>query len=140
MRVGIDTPEFELALAILKKKIENLEMSVYNYYMMMLLTLWLIIIVKIFANLKGNLIRLIFVQVCIKSTKVDMKFALNCFKDDIQVKETHTTLTAETIIKTVANYYNLTLTQLVSKSRTANIALARHMAMYLIREFNGYYF
>ncbi len=132
MRVGIDTPEFELALAILKKKMELegvsatmiddevLHFMANNYC-------------QDIRELEGQLNRLIFDSILYKIDKVDMRFALNCFKDDIQVKETHTTLTAETIIKTVANYYNLTLTQLVSKSRTANIALARHMAMYLIR-------
>lgn len=131
MRIGIDTPEFELALAILKKKIElqgnttKIDEDVLNFM----------------ANnyshdvrqLEGQLNRLLFDSILYKVDKIDMKFALNSFKDDIHVKETHTSITAETIMKTVANYYNLSLTQLISKSRTANIALARHMAMYLIR-------
>ena len=63
-----------------------------------------------------------------------MKFALRSFKDDIQVSQSQEQLTPESIIKTVATFYNLTPTQLISKSRTANITLARHMAMYLIKD------
>ena len=43
-------------------------------------------------------------------------------------------LTADKIKKTVAEYYNLSLAQLVSKSRMSNIAMARHISMYLIRD------
>lgn len=41
------------------------------------------------------------------------------------------------IIETVANYYSLTLQQLQSKERTANLVQARQVAMYLLRTFGG---
>ena len=133
MRVGIDTPEFETALAILKKKIElqsfNPEMSdeeVLNY------------MASNFASdvreLEGTLNLLIFQSIVENAERIDMKFALRSFKDDIQVSQSQEQLTPESIIKTVATFYNLTPTQLISKSRTANITLARHMAMYLIKD------
>ena len=37
------------------------------------------------------------------------------------------------VINTVADYYNLTPTQLTGKVRTGQIVLARHVAIYLIR-------
>ena len=133
MRVGIDTPEFETALAILKKKIElqsfNPEMideEVLNY------------MASNFASdvreLEGTLNLLIFQSIVENAERIDMKFALRSFKDDIQVSQSQEQLTPESIIKTVATFYNLTPTQLISKSRTANITLARHMAMYLIKD------
>ncbi len=133
MRVGIDTPEFETALAILKKKIElqsfNPEMideEVLNY------------MANNFASdvreLEGTLNLLIFQSIVENAERIDMKFALRSFKDDIQVSQSQEQLTPESIIKTVATFYNLTPTQLISKSRTANITLARHMAMYLIKD------
>ncbi|MFQ7302121.1 MAG: helix-turn-helix domain-containing protein, partial [Beduini sp.] len=85
-------------------------------------------------ELEGTLNRLIFESILEKVDHIDMKFALKSFRDDIQVHQVKDQLTTETIIKTVANFYNLTPTQLISKSRTANIALARHMAMFLIRD------
>jgi chromosomal replication initiator protein len=41
------------------------------------------------------------------------------------------------IIETVANYCNVTLEQLQSKDRTANLVQARQIAMYLLRAFGG---
>jgi chromosomal replication initiator protein len=42
-------------------------------------------------------------------------------------------LTENRIIHTVADYYNLTTQQLTGRIRTNQIAMARHIAMYLIR-------
>ncbi len=133
MRVGIDTPEFETALAILKKKIE---LQSFNSNMIdeEVLSYMASNFAKDVRELEGTLNRLIFESILEKVDHIDMKFALKSFKDDIQVHQVKDQLTTETIIKTVANFYNLTPTQLISKSRTANIALARHMAMYLIRD------
>lgn len=133
MRVGIDTPEFETALAILKKKIE---LQSFNSNMIdeEVLSYMASNFAKDVRELEGTLNRLIFESILEKVDHIDMKFALKSFKDDIQVHQVKDQLTTETIIKTVANFYNLTPTQLISKSRTANIALARHMAMFLIRD------
>ena len=45
-----------------------------------------------------------------------------------------TQLTEQKIINVVADYYNVTPAQLTSKVRTGQIALARHISMYLIRK------
>ena len=42
-------------------------------------------------------------------------------------------LTETRIINTVADYYNLTSNQITGRIRTNQIAMARHIAMYLIR-------
>ena len=47
--------------------------------------------------------------------------------------EVATQLSEQKIINTVASYYRLEPSQLTSKVRTGQIALARHIAMYLIR-------
>jgi chromosomal replication initiator protein len=46
---------------------------------------------------------------------------------------TLSSLTENRIINTVADYYNLTSQQLTGRIRTNQIAMARHIAMYLIR-------
>jgi chromosomal replication initiator protein len=66
---------------------------------------------------------------------IDLNFALEAFSDTyknqpIQKKE----LTVSNIKKCVADYYNLTVSQINSKSRTSNIIVARHISMYLVRE------
>lgn len=133
MRVGIDTPEFETALAILKKKLELQSINA-NMIDEEVLSYMASNFAKDVRELEGTLNRLIFESILEKVDRIDMKFALKSFKDDIQVNQTKEQLTADTIIKTVANFYNLTPAQLISKSRTANITLARHIAMYLIRD------
>ena len=42
------------------------------------------------------------------------------------------------IIKTVADYYKLSISDLKAKKRSKNIALARQIAMYIIRETTDY--
>ena len=42
-------------------------------------------------------------------------------------------LSEQKVINVVADYYNLSPSQLTGKIRTGQIALARHIAMYLIR-------
>ena len=48
-------------------------------------------------------------------------------------KQLMTQISEQKIINTVADYYNLAPSQLIGKVRTGQIALARHIAMYLIR-------
>ena len=43
-------------------------------------------------------------------------------------------LNEQRIINIVADYYNISSSQLTGKIRTGQIVLARHMAMYLIRD------
>ncbi len=45
-----------------------------------------------------------------------------------------TKITADEIIATVANYYGLTIDDLIGSRRTRNIAMARQVAMYLARD------
>lgn len=133
MRVGIDTPEFETALAILKKKIE-LQSKNPEMFDEEVLSYMASNFAKDVRELEGTLNRLLFESIQLKIDHIDMKFALTTFCDEIKLYQEKEQLTPETIIKTVAKFYNLTPTQLTSKSRTANIALARHIAMYLIRD------
>ena len=46
------------------------------------------------------------------------------------------TISIEIIQKTVADYFGLTINDLKSKSRTKQLALARHIAVYLCRRFS----
>jgi len=43
----------------------------------------------------------------------------------------------EYILSIVANYFNLTSDEILSSKRTQEISYARHIAMYLMREFTG---
>ena len=61
--------------------------------------------------------------------------ALEAFKDQkTTLLSKNDNLDVRNIIKAVADYYGLTEKQIKSKSRTKNIATARHISMYLSRK------
>ncbi len=134
LSIGIDSPEFETALAILKKKIElhhvdidSIDEDVLHY------------IASKFAHdirrLEGTLNRLLFYAINFQNQSViTMDLALNALRDYEQPTSFKGKVSTDKIKKVVADYYNLTPSQLSSKIRTSNIALARHIAMYLCRE------
>ncbi|MBQ6655248.1 MAG: chromosomal replication initiator protein DnaA [Erysipelotrichaceae bacterium] len=87
-------------------------------------------------NLEGALNRLLFYSINFsKSDVIDLNMAMEAFKDNKSVSESNKdSLEVRDIIKTVSEYYGLTEKQLKSKSRTKNIANARHISMYLCRK------
>ena len=134
LSVSVDPPEFETALAILKKKMEIQNVDIENFDEEVL-----VFMANKYSSdvrvLEGQLNRLIYFSIFENASRITMNLALEAFKDDSKVTITTTgKLTADKIKKTVAEYYNLSLAQLVSKSRMSNIAMARHISMYLIRD------
>lgn len=133
LTVGMNAPEHETAYAILKRKIEVKNMSfkdidddVLNF------------IASNFSSdvrqLEGALTRLFFYSTTISKTeKIDLNLAMDAFKDMTPAKGNKTKLSAEQIKTVVADYYNLTVNQLTSKSRTNTLTIPRHIAIYLCR-------
>jgi chromosomal replication initiator protein len=69
-----------------------------------------------------------------KTDKITMDVAVEAVSSLVGRKQLATQLNEQKIINVVADYYNLTASQLTGKIRTGQIALARHIAMYLIRD------
>ena len=65
--------------------------------------------------------------------KIDLETAMLAVQDSLKAKEKDARLDENKIVECVADYYNVSLSQITGKVRTAQIALARHIAMYLIR-------
>jgi len=85
-------------------------------------------------ELEGALNRLLFYVINIKQAKhIDMELAVESVQPLIGPNGPKTGLSETKIINTVADYYNLTPSQLTGKIRTSQIAMARHISMYLIR-------
>ena len=85
-------------------------------------------------ELEGALNRLIFYVVSLKQTdKISMDVAMEAVQSLTGGKSLSSTLNEQKIINVVSDYYNLTPSQLTGRIRTGQIALARHIAMYLIR-------
>lgn len=130
---GIDPPEFETAKAILEKKIENLgntdlvitddvlDFMVMNYC-------------NDIRSLEGQLKRLFFCSIMEQTNYIDMNFASEVFIDQKTIKKAQEPLTKEFILKTTAEFYYLTISQIISKNRTRNLVTPREICMYLMRE------
>jgi len=134
LTVGIDSPEFETSLAILQSKIkqngygiEDVEEEGLNY------------IASNFSGsvreLEGAWNRVLFCAIQFQPGGGIIKFEtiMNALKSQAVVSE-KTGLSPKKIIKIVADYYGLTRQQITSKTRTKNIANARHIAIYLCRK------
>lgn len=130
---GIDPPEFETARAILEKKIENLDnpqLIIKEDVIDFLATNYC----NDIRNLEGSLKRLFFCSIMNFTNVIDMDFVLESFKDDKIVKDPTSKLTKECILKTTAEFYYLTISQLISKNKTQKLTTPREISMYLMRD------
>ncbi|MCH3909441.1 MAG: chromosomal replication initiator protein DnaA [Bacilli bacterium] len=132
--LSINPPEKETCEAILRMKISangldvnDFDPDVISYFAE-----------KFRSNireLEGALDRLIFYIITIKPTKhVNLETAMASVQSLVDVENDKAKLSETKIINTVADYYNLSSVQLTGKVRTSQIAMARHIAMYLIRD------
>ena len=87
-------------------------------------------------ELEGALNRLIFYTISLKNSDViTMDLAAEALGSLKGSNKVANQLSAQKIINIVSDYYNVSSTQLAGKSRTGQIALARHIAMWLIRKY-----
>lgn len=132
LSVGVDSPEFETSLAILKMKLEHhsLDATMIDDEV---LTYLATNFSKDVRKLEGALNRLIFYSINFGAGRhIDFKMAIGAFKT--QPNPNDREISVNKIKRVVADYYGLTKQQLVSKSRTKNISNARHIAIYLCRK------
>jgi chromosomal replication initiator protein len=133
LTMSISVPDLTTRVAILKKKIEanGLDITYFDEEVFHFFA-------ERFSNnvreLEGALNRLVFYVINIKQTKhITMAIAIESVQPLIGSGSPISSLTENRIINTVADYYNLTSQQLTGRIRTTQIAMARHIAMYLIR-------
>ncbi len=133
LSVTIHTPDTDTLLRILEKKIEGNQLNINNFDsegLMFLATHFS----KNVRELEGALNKVIFHNIVMKHLdRIELSTVKEAVASMINSSK-NSVLTGEIIIEEVANYYNLTDSQIKSKIRTAQIALARRIAMYLCRE------
>lgn len=132
----VQPADFETRVAILKKKIELAEIEIDND----IEEVCNLIAEKIKYNireLEGAMNRMISFSE-IMNNKIDLDFAKIVLKDIY--RDTDKAIAPERIRSTVASYYDIKVSDLDSKRRTAEIALARQVAMYLCRESTDFSF
>ena len=120
-------------LRILEKKIVSNQLNVSNFdpdglmYLAQNFS-------KNVRDLEGALNRVIFYTINFKHmARIDLETIKESVQPMLKQKK-GVNLTEEDIIEEVASYYNMTDSQITSKVRTSQIALARRIAMYLCRE------
>ncbi len=126
--VELESPDVETRVAILRKKCEQLELSIDQ-------GLLFYIAERISSNirrLEGALIR-VASYVSLTGQQVDMAKLEYLLRDTLDQEKKHA-VSIESIQKTVAEHFDLRVGDLIGRRRTQNIAWPRQVAMYLSRE------
>ena len=123
----IKIPNFETRTAILEKKAESL-----NIFIPKEVSQFIAQSVKSnIRELEGALTRVIAYSNLIGSS-LSVEVAENALKDIIQEKEV--SISSETILEIVSNYFDIKIEEIKSKKRNQPITNARQVYMYLTRE------
>ena len=133
LTVKINNPDQNTCVKILEKQIKNAGLDANNFDPAVLL----FYADKFSDNvreLQGKFKRLIFyVSEMKRVEKIDLDVAIEAVQNITNIKNAAAQLSEQKVINVVSNYYKLTPSELTGKTRTGQIALARHIAMYLIR-------
>ncbi|MCI0664735.1 MAG: chromosomal replication initiator protein DnaA [Acidobacteria bacterium] len=122
----IQPPDLETKIAILRKKAETEKIDLPD-------NVALFIASKIKSNireLEGSLVRLTALS-SLKGESINLLLAQEALKNIVEEEER--AITIETIQKVVADFYNLKVADLKSKTNSRNIAVPRQIAMYLCK-------
>lgn len=133
LNINIESLEYETSLQIIKMKIANnvsfnqdIDEDVISY-----------IATNCSQNVRtieGALKRLLFYSIDFSNeSRITLKVAVEALKDQINTSNNNE-ISITKIKNAVCNYYKITSQQLISKNRTKNMVIARHIAMYLCRK------
>lgn len=127
----IQPPDYETRIAILRKKAEaenyNVPDEVITYIAQH--------IQSNIRKLEGALIRIYAYASLTNKKEVSLELAQEALKHLISSNKK---ITLVDIKEVVANYYNISMDDLVSKKKTKNIAYPRQIAMYIARKLTDY--
>ena len=125
--VDIQPPDLETRIAILRRKMEALDLYINED----VLTLIASRIKTNIRELEGSLVRLKAV-----SELMNVEIEVDLVKEQLMLpnSENEKEITIESVAKATAQYFRLPLADLKSKGRNQDITKARHVAMYLARK------
>ena len=127
--IDIHAPDYETRMAILRNKAElngltGIPDSVFNYIAEN--------IVSNVRELEGALNK-ISVYAKLMNVNITEELAKDTLKDLISTETTSVVITPELILSTVAEHMDISTEDIKSKKRSADIAIARQLVMYLCR-------
>jgi len=126
--VDIQKPDFETTMAILKKKSESEGLKVPESVLVQIAQ-------HVFTSgreMEGCLTRIIAFS-AVTSRPIDDELAAEVMRDMRSFRDQRR-ITAEVITQCVGDYYGVNVLDIKSQKRSRNIADARQVAMYLMRE------
>lgn len=129
LQADISVPDLETRVAILQSKAQAMGVRIDQEVLMLVAER----VDKNIRELEGALNRLI-IQSPLNQQNLDRRVAeeiLNNLMPQRRPRE------ASSVIELVATHFNLTVADLLGRARTKEVAFARQIAMYLLREENG---
>ncbi len=134
LTVKIDEPDLDTSVEILKRKITANGMDIEKFDANVLLFL----AEKYSSNvrdLEGAVQNLFFSCLDLSDEeRITMDVAIKAVSSIKGGKNIAAQLSEQKVINVVADYYNISPSEITGKVRTGQIALARHISMYLIRK------
>lgn len=127
----ISAPNYETRMAILQKKIELDHLEKYKIPNDVLEYIATNVKTNI-RELEGSLNKLIFLYKLDKNAPIDIALAAEALKDIIS-SENNREVTPELILDIVSEHFEISVKDIKSNKRNAEIAVPRQIAMYLIR-------
>ncbi len=131
LTVDISSPDYETRLSILTKRVEDNAIKI-DYNILQVIAEKVTSNVRILAAALDKVIALSR----LKHKDINMDLALEAIHDYVEDSDSNKkTLTLSFIVDVVAEHYELTSQELLSKNRTARIAYPRHIAIYLCKKY-----
>lgn len=131
LTVDVSAPDYETRMAILLRKADTEGYDIDNE-----------ILEYIANNIKSNIRELegaltkIVAFSRVSKSPINLDFAKEVLKDIIS-PDANKEITAELIINTVAEHFNITSAEIISKIKSQDIVYPRQIAMYLCRYYTG---
>ena len=131
LMVDINPPEYELRCAIVKKKAQSINLELPDD-----------VTAYIAENLKSNVrqlegaVKRISAKHLLTGSEINLDMAIECISDKITAA-VPVKVTSKRIMSTVAKRYGVTQDEIKGKARKQNIATARHVCCYLLRNYTN---
>lgn len=129
LQADVKRPDYETRMAILQKKAETEDYAIDNEVLQYIASN----IKSNIRELEGALIRLIAFSRLEHGKQIDLNLAKDALRDLISPEERNQ-VTADTIVDIVAEHFNISRNDILSKKRNAEISQPRQIVMYLCRE------
>ena len=128
--VDIQPPSWEMRVAIIRKKFEESDTEVAEDVIHYIATN----VKDSIRTIEGCIIGMIAESAFIYKGEINFEVAEKVINRVVGKVKKSTNVSVENIVYIVADYYNLSENQILSRKRTKEVALARQIAMYLAKE------